>query len=69
MKPSSKPHLRLVRRLWSRITERWTADVPGDLSCCEFNCRQFVCEKGEWMTCEKRLDYERRARANQGESR
>lgn len=45
------------RRLWNLIFKGWIAEVPDDIACCEFNCRELNCDQGKWETCENRLRY------------
>ena len=47
----------ISRRLSNLITQRWIADVPEDIACCEFNCRELHCEQQHWETCEHRLHH------------
>lgn len=44
-----------IRRLWNSIAKRWIDDVPEEIATCEFDCREFRCERGRWETCEHRL--------------
>ena len=51
----------------------WVAEVPEDIACCEFNCRELHCEQGQWETCEHRLHHmaivkERRTKGAKGEA-
>ncbi len=45
------------RRFWNFIFRGWIAEVPDDIACCEFNCRELNCDRGKWETCENRLRY------------
>ncbi len=56
--------LELFRRTWKIFTRPFTTEVPGALSCCEFDCRRPECAPGEWSTCERRLEHEKRAQQN-----
>ena len=47
----------LFGRLWNKIAKGWLGEVPEDIDCCEFNCRELHCEQGRWETCEHRLGY------------
>lgn len=63
----------IMRRLWNSVIKKWVADVPDDIACCEFNCRELHCEQGQWETCEHRLRYQaiikqRRAKGAKGKS-
>ena len=31
-------------------------DVPDRIALCEFDCRKKQCLRGEWSTCERRLE-------------
>ncbi len=55
MNASPKNKTSLGRRLWNLMTKGWVADVPENVSCCEFNCRELNCDQGQWETCEHRL--------------
>lgn len=45
-------------RFWRTLTRRLIADVPQELSCCEFDCKKPDCARGEWETCPTRLGFE-----------
>jgi hypothetical protein len=47
----------VIGRLWNTITKGWVTEVPEDISCCEFNCRESHCEQRRWESCEHRLRY------------
>lgn len=55
MNDPSKTKTSISRRLWRLITRGWVAEVPEDIACCEFDCRELHCEHGQWETCEYRL--------------
>lgn len=31
-------------------------DVPDEVALCEFDCRKKQCLRGDWSTCERRLE-------------
>jgi len=47
-----------VRQLLTRLSSEIVQDVPDDISRCQFDCPANVCERGDWRTCQARLQAE-----------
>jgi hypothetical protein len=52
----------LLHRIRSSLSRKLVAQVPDEMSCCEFECRRTECLEGEWDQCRQRLDYAERLR-------
>ena len=57
-----------IRRLLNAFAKGWISQVPDDIACCEFNCRESQCEQGTWETCENRLRFVALAKRGPNES-
>jgi hypothetical protein len=59
----------LLRRLGASLSKRLVAQVPDEVSCCEFDCRRAHCAEGDWERCSLRLDYAERLRETRAQDR
>jgi len=42
--------------VWNRPKNLLIADVRKEIAICEFDCPKNQCTKGEWATCQRRID-------------
>lgn len=56
------PQGSLFYRLRQWTKEKLVADVPEDISRCEFECSKVECKEDDWKTCKNRLNAMKQAK-------
>ena len=45
---------RMKPRLWERLRNFWSREVPAELAACEFDCREVECLTKDFLNCPRR---------------